>query len=103
MELAVLIFRSASSLGVSPCSRYGDDSRLLGRVESSETVCTEGKVMLNASSRLGTFFSCPKGELFMFGEEITRQEEGRGDLLEGQLNHSDAMKIFPLQATGEVK
>lgn len=74
MELAVLIFRRASSLGVSPCSRYGDDSTLLGRVESSETFCTEGKVMLNTSSRLGIFFSCPKGELFMFGEGISRQK-----------------------------
>lgn len=74
MELAVLIFRSASSLGVSPCSRYGDDSRLLGLVESSEPFSNEGEVMLNTSSRPGFFFSCPKGELFMFGEGNTRQK-----------------------------
>lgn len=72
MELAVFIFRSASSLGVSPCSRYGDDSRQLGRVESSETFCTEGAVMLNTLSRLGIFFSWSEGELFMFGEERTK-------------------------------
>lgn len=68
MELAVFIFRSASSLGVSPCSRYGDDSRQLGRAESSEAFCNEGKVMLNTLSPLGIFFFCSKDDLFIFGE-----------------------------------
>lgn len=68
MELAVFIFRSASSLDVSPCSLYGDDSRQLGRAKSSEAFCNEGKVTLNTLSPLGIFLFCSKGESFIFGE-----------------------------------
>lgn len=64
-ELAVRIFRRASSLGIPPCRRYGVGSRKLGRAESSETFCREGKVGLKASSLFVVSFSCSKCEWFM--------------------------------------
>lgn len=61
-ELAVRIFRRASSLGVSPCSRYGVDSKKLGRAESSEIFSREGKAGLEGSSLFVEPFSCSNGE-----------------------------------------
>lgn len=72
-ELAVLIFRRASSLEVSPCRWYGVDSRQLGRAESSETFCREGKVGLNASSLFLVSFSCANCERLIVNKGSTER------------------------------